>query len=62
VLVRVLIRTVLQDIVQSAVWHEIICQVRRRGLTGVCKCTYGTVTGSERETANEVCFYTTYWG
>jgi len=48
--------------VQSAVWHEIIRQIRRRGLTGVCKCVYGTVTGLEKETIDEVCFYTTFAG
>jgi len=47
---------------QSAVWHEIIRQIRRRGLTGVCKCVYGTVTGLEKETIDEVCFYTTFAG
>ena len=27
--------------VQSAVWRAIIRQIRRRGLSGVCKCVYG---------------------
>jgi hypothetical protein len=36
--------------------------VRRRGLTGVCKCVYGAVTGYEKETIEEVCFYTAYAG
>ena len=48
--------------VQSAAWHEIIRQIRHRGLTGVCKCVYGTVTGLEKETIDEVCFYTTFAG
>jgi len=46
----------------SAVWYAIIRQIRRRGLTGVCKCVYGTDTGLERETVDEVCFYTTFAG
>jgi len=41
--------------VQSAVWHEIIRKIRRRGLTGVCKCVYGTVTGLEKETICCIC-------
>jgi hypothetical protein len=41
--------------VQSALWHEIIRQIRRRGLTGVCKCVYGTVTGLEKETICCIC-------
>jgi hypothetical protein len=48
--------------VQSSVWYEIIRQVRHRCLTGMCKCVYGTVTGFEKETIDEVCFYTTYSG
>jgi len=48
--------------VQSVVWHEIIRQIRRKGLTRICKCVYGTVTALEKETIDEVCFYTTYAG
>jgi len=45
--------------VQSAVWYAIIRQIRRRCLTGVCRCVYGTDIGLEEETIDEVCFYTT---
>jgi len=53
---------IAQHTVQSAVWYAIIRQIRRRGLTGACKCVYGTDTGLERETIEEVCFYTTFAG
>jgi len=51
--------------IQSAVWYAIIRQIRRRRLTGVCKCVYGVYgiyTGLEEETIDGVCFYTTYAG
>jgi hypothetical protein len=48
--------------VQSAVWHAIIRQIRRKGLIGVCRCVYGTDVRLERETSGETCFYTTYEG
>jgi len=31
------------------VWYAIIRQIRRRGLTGVCKCVYGTDIGLEKK-------------
>ena len=48
--------------VQSAVWYAIIRQIRRRGLTGVCKCVYGTDMELGEEIIEEVCFYTAYAG
>jgi hypothetical protein len=48
--------------VQSGVWLGIIHQLRNRGLRGVCKCVYGTVTRDEEEIVDEFCFYTTYAG
>ena len=54
--------------VQSAVWRAIICQIRRRGFSGVCKCVYGTTLkckdngGLERGIVQAICSYTIYKG
>jgi len=50
--------------VQSAVWRAIIRQIRRRGLSGVCKCVYGITLkynddiGLERGIVQAICSYT----
>jgi hypothetical protein len=43
---------------QSAVWYSIVNQIGWRGLGGLCKCVFGTITGHEKETVEEVCFHT----
>jgi len=54
--------------VQSAVWRAIIRQIRRRDLSGVCKCVCGTTlkceddVGLERGLVEAVCFYTVHEG
>jgi hypothetical protein len=54
--------------VQSAVWRTIIRQVRRRGLSGTCKCVYDTIvkcednSGLERGIVQAICSYTIYKG
>jgi len=48
--------------VQLAVWYAFIRQIRRRDLTGVCKCVYGTDIELGEEIIEEVCFYTAYAG
>jgi len=43
---------------QSGVWYATIRQLRRRSLTGLCKCVYRAVTRYERETLAESYFHT----
>ena len=43
---------------QSAVWYDIINQIRWGGLRRLCRCVFGTVTGYDSRTIKEVCFYT----
>ena len=50
--------------VQFAVWRAIIRQIRRRSLSGVCKCVYGITLkynddiGLERGIVQAICSYT----
>jgi len=54
--------------VQSAVWRAIIRQIRRRGLSGVCKCVYGITLkcnddiGLERGIVEATCLHTVHEG
>jgi hypothetical protein len=41
-----------------AVWYDFLNQIRWGGLGGLCKCVFGTITGYDNETIDEICFYT----
>jgi alpha-D-ribose 1-methylphosphonate 5-triphosphate synthase subunit PhnL len=43
---------------QDTVWLHIVNQITLRVLGGLCKCVFGTFTGYDKETVEEVCFYT----
>jgi hypothetical protein len=34
--------------------------LRRGSLKGRCKCVYGAITGYEKQTLDEICFFTYY--
>jgi hypothetical protein len=40
---------------QSALWFEILRQLRRGGLTGLCRCVFGTIVGFD-EKIGGACF------
>jgi len=44
--------------IQSAVWYAILNQVRWGSLAGLYKCVFGTITGYDNKTINQVCFHT----
>jgi len=46
--------------VQSAVWHEIVRQIRRGGLVGLCKCVFSTIVGFDKKTITNDCFHTAH--
>jgi len=43
---------------QLAVWYDFLNRIRWGGLGGLCKCVFGTITGYDNETIDEICFYT----
>jgi hypothetical protein len=45
---------------QSALWYQIVNQIRSGGLVGLCKCVFATIVGYDDKTITDVCFHTAH--